>query len=116
LYSLVGTVFQLESYLPFDCTIRAAAPLSRSTPEHGDFESTIFPSSPTLDTHGKDLVLCTTDSGELVVVDWDGGRIAQPASETPSVKPGLRVVKTIRQARPGKDVCSLGRFIRVSEE
>lgn len=61
-------------------------------------------------------MLCTTDSGELVVVDWDGGRVAQPANEIPAVKPGLRVVTTIRQARPGKDVCSLGRFIRVSEE
>lgn len=109
-------MFQLESYLPFDCTIRAAAALTRATPEHGDFESTIFPASPTFETHEKDLVLCTTDSGELVVVDWDAGRIAQPASEIPAVKPGLRVVTTIRQARPGKDVCSLGRFIRVSEE
>jgi len=120
LYSLVGTVFTLQSYLPFDCTIRSAAPFSRAQSDHTDFEATVFaPASPTsfVDSQRKnDLVLCTTDSGELVVVDWDAGRNAIPANGTPAIKPGLRVVKAIRQARPGKDVCSLGRFIRVSQE
>jgi len=120
LYSLVGTVFTLQSYLPFDCTIRSAAPFSRALSDHTDFEAKVFPpASPTSFAESqrkKDLVLCTTDSGELVVVDWDAGRNAIPASGIPAIKPGLRVVQTIRQARPGKDVCSLGRFIRVSQE
>ena len=112
-------MFTLQSYLPFDCTIRSAASFSRALSDHTDFEAEVFhPASPTsLGPQGKtDLVLCTTDSGELVVVDWSAGCNTIPASGIPAIKPGLRVVKTIRQARPGKDVCSLGRFIRVSHE
>lgn len=49
-------------------------------------------------------------------MDWDLGRKAVPQEGRPALKPGLRACKKIRQARPGKDTSSLGRFIKLSEE
>ena len=64
----------------------------------------------------RDIILCTTDTGELVAVDWDLGRDAIPEEGRPALNPGLRAVSRIRQSRPGKDTNSLGRFIKLSDE
>jgi hypothetical protein len=64
----------------------------------------------------RDIILCTLDSGNLVIVDWDLGIEPGSGSGGDSCLPGLRIANIIRLANPGKDVKSLGRFIKVSEE
>ena len=111
----------LESSIPFDCTIRAAVPYFRPREADQDFSSHIVseidpatdkPVEPTL----RDVILCTTDSGELIVVDWDLGQEAKVEETLSALRPGLRVSNIITQAKPGKDMTSLGRFIKVSRE
>jgi hypothetical protein len=51
-----------------------------------------------------------------VVIDWDLGRDAIVEIGYPALKPGLQAVNSIREAKPGKDTTSLGRFIKVSPE
>lgn len=119
LYSLNTVSFIHESSLPFDCTIRSAIPYSRRE-KAANFSEDIFskintPEKPS-ESGLRDVILCTTDTGEMVVVDWDLGRDAIQAEGRPGLKPGLRAVTKIRQARQGKDTTSLGRFIKLSAE
>src|SRR5277367_4656217 len=111
--------FTLESSFPFDCTIRSAVPYFRPRIDATDVSDDIFAkiNAPKNSTKQllRDIILCTTDTGELVVVDWDLGRDAIPEVR-PALGPGLRAVNRIRQSRPGKDTNSLGRFIKLSKE
>ena len=49
-----------------------------------------------------------------MVVEW----LHEACHETGETwdNPGLCVTRLIRQAKPGKDISALGRFIKVSEE
>lgn len=64
----------------------------------------------------RNIILCTADSGEIVVIDWDDGRDADVERYSHAIKPGLRPANIIRHSKPGKDTTLLGRFIKVSEE
>jgi len=117
---LTYTSFSLESSLPIRGSIRAAVPYVRRGNRQGDPEDNIF-SRIAQQTNGDeeqnertDLILCTVDTGELMVVEWMHGSSNQ-AGEIWS-NPGLCVTRVIRQARPGKDTGALGRFVKVSEE
>jgi hypothetical protein len=111
--------FVCESYLPFNGTIRSAAPYVRSRRDTSiDIFSKIgfsTTSEPAIDER-RDIILCTADSGELIIVDWDVGRDADEEAFSHAMRPGLRAVNAIRHSKPGKDTTSLGRFIKVSEE
>ena len=121
LYSLSATSFALESTIPFDATIRAALPYRRPRKETLDLSESIFsnngpPPEPS-QSNARDIILCTTDTGEFVIVDWDPGCPPEARGHAfPALKPGLRVANVLREARPGKDTTSLGRFIKLSEE
>ena len=111
----------LECSLPIRGAIRAAVPYSRPRDQkHGPTDN-IFSRIAQSTSEGEfeqqrstDLILCTVDTGELLVVEWIYAR----TSDTGELwsNPGLFVTRVIRQARPGKDTSALGRFIRVSKE
>jgi hypothetical protein len=117
---LTYTSFVLESSLPIGGSIRAAVPYSRprirnQSPTDNIFSRIAKPTSENVDQKAyTDLILCTVDTGELMVVEWMHG----PCNETGEKwsNPGLCVTRLIRQAKPGKDTGALGRFIKVSEE
>jgi hypothetical protein len=94
-------------------------PYSRARKDTTDLSDDIFAkinaSKDSEEQNLRDIILCTTDTGEIVVVDWDLGRDAIPEVR-PALSPGLRAVNRITQSRPGKDTNSLGRFIKLSEE
>jgi hypothetical protein len=62
----------------------------------------------------RDIILCTLDTGNLAIVDWDLGIESDSGGD--SCLPGLRIANVINLAKPGKDVKSLGHIIKVSEE
>ena len=111
----------LESSIPFDCTIRAAVPYFRPRKVSEDFSTRIFSEiapvvEKSVEPALRDVILCTTDSGELIVVDWDLGQEAKVEETLSALRAGLRISNIITQAKPGKDMASLGRFIKVSPE
>ena len=121
MYSLTSSSFVLESSIPFDCTIRAAVPYFRPRKVSEDFSTCIVSeivsmAEKLVEPVLRDVILCTTDSGELVVVDWDLGQEAKAEETLAALWPGLRVSNTMTQAKCGKDMTSLGRFIKVSPE
>ena len=111
----------LESSIPFDCTIRAAVPYFRPCKVSEDFSTRIVSeitpeAEKSVEPVLRDVILCTTDSGELIVVDWDLGQEAKVEETLSALRPGLRASNIITQARSGKDMTSLGRFIKVGPE
>ena len=122
LHSFTASLLTLESTLPFNGTIRSAVPYNRSrilSNAWDDFSKVICSTSePTSmsdnEPRSRDVILCTLDTGILAVVDWDLG--VESDSGGDSWLPGLRVANTIRLADVGRDVNSLGHFIKVSVE
>ena len=121
LYILTYTSFVLECSLPIRGAIRAAVAYSRPRDGRQDHANNIFSriaqatSEEGVDQQqSTDLILCTVDTGELMVVEW----INTPQIERDDLwsNPGLCVTRVIRQARPGKDTSAPGRFLKVSEE
>lgn len=111
----------LECSLPIRGAIRAAVPYSRPRDQKYGPTDNIFSRIAQSTSEGEseqqrstDLILCAVDTGELFVVEW----MHAPTSDTGErwSNPGLFVTRVIRQARPGKDTSTLGRFIKVSEE
>lgn len=109
----------LLSSLPINAFIRSAVPYIRPRSKHADIYSTLFPEnnpSQVFQSTIRDLIFLCVDTGQFIVIDWDDGSEANPELGLAAMKPGLRIASWKTHARPGKDLTSIGRFIKVSEE
>jgi len=90
----------------------------RTKNTHRGIYSILFPQNePRPAEHNlRDLIFLCVDTGHLLVVDWQDAREADPHSGIRGLNAGLHLATWETQARPGKDLTSIGRFIKVSEE